>query len=162
MGLFGFVGKILGGAAKVAGNLAMGNPLGAVKAGLGTVGSIIGHKQPMGATATKINVLGRLPVSIANPVMRGNATQAMPGTAVDLRQSPVLPGGAIASPRGALPKTGRAPNRYGGGSSSGTRRRSKRSASSSGRRKRSGGRKLKFGSPAWRKKYMKPRRRKSR
>jgi|SRR5690242_4488924 len=157
MGLFGFVGKLLGGAVKVAANIATGNPLGAVRAGLGTVGSLLPHKGGPGTTSVaKINVLGRMPVLVA----RGNGTQSTPGimTAVQRRASPVLPGGAIATTRGPVAAGSSSPPRTFGGSSSGSKRRRSGSRSTSRKRstakRRSGGRKLKFGSPAWRKKYM--------
>ncbi len=156
MGLFGFVGKLLGGAVKVAANLATGNPLGAIKSGLGTVASILPHKGgPTSTTVAKINVLGRLPVSIA----RGNGTQSTPGimTAVQRRASPVLPGGAIATTRGPVAATSATPPTRYGGSRTGKRKSSSRSSSrrASSRKRSGGGRRLKFGSPAWRKKYMK-------
>lgn len=155
MGLFGFVGKLLGGAAKVAANIATGNPLGAIKAGVGTVGGLLSSKGPPGASgATKINILGRLPVTIA----RGNGTQSSPGimTAVQRRQSPVLPGGAIATRSGPVAASAGTPPRQFGGSRSGKRRSSSRSTSRkrSSRKRGGGGRRLKFGSPAWRKKYL--------
>ncbi len=81
-------------------------------------------------------------------------------TAAVLKASPVMPGGAVASPGGMRPAMPNPPARYGSGGG-GTRRR--RSSSLVGRkRKRAGarrGRKLKFGSPAWRAKYLKKRRR---
>jgi hypothetical protein len=165
VGLFGFIGKILKGAAGVAANIATGNPIGAVKAGLGTVGGLLAHKQLGGAHATKINVLGGFRAPYAIPLLRGNATQSMPGSARALRQVPIMPGGAISTPSGMQPASGNPPAHYGGGGS-GTHKRKRRSSSSarssrsrSGGKRRGGGRKLKFGSPAWRKKYMKRKRR---
>lgn len=80
-------------------------------------------------------------------------------TAQVLKASPVMPGGAVASPGGMRPAMANPPARYGSGG--GPRKR--RLSSIVGRkRKRAGakrGRKLKFGSPAWRAKYLKKRRR---
>lgn len=81
-------------------------------------------------------------------------------TAQVLKASPVMPGGAVSTPGGMAPPMATPPAQFGGGRLSGVvkRRRAtkkKRAASSTRRR----GRKLKFGSPAWRAKYLKKRRR---
>lgn len=169
MGFFSFIGKVIGGAAKVAANLATGNPLGAIKAGIGTIGSLASHKATSPTTATKINVLGRFSV----PIARGNQTQGMGVTPlmtpVLRRLSPVLPGGSIATPSGPVPSSASAPplTYAGQGRGTGKRRRASTSRRHTSRKRSSGRRKsrLKFGSPAFRKKYLghgKKRRSKSR
>lgn len=78
-------------------------------------------------------------------------------TAQVLRASPVMPGGAVSTPGGMRAPMVTPPARYSGAGpkAHGTKRK-KRKATSSPRRK---GRKLKFGSKAWRAKYVKRRRR---
>lgn len=172
MGLFSFIGKALGTVAKVGIGIATGNVAGAVGAAASGLGILGGSKVPLSGTAIKIATLGKFGAD----VLRGNATQSMPGgypitgiggtvrvgttTARILRASPVLPGGAVATKAGPVAVRGNPPARYGGSSRSAKRKSSstaRRSKSSSGRKR--SGRKLKFGSPAWRKKYMKKSRR---
>jgi len=78
-----------------------------------------------------------------------------------LKASPVMPGGSIATPGGPMiaPTSGNPPSDYGSRRSGGglTKRRKKKRTSSTTRRT-TRKRKLKFGSPAWRKKYLKHRR----
>jgi hypothetical protein len=168
VGLFGFVGKLLGGVAKVglglAGKiapLAIGGPLGGA---VGTIaGSLLHAKSPMSSGPLKINVLGKFGV----PITRGqNPTPTrLPGgglmTRPVLRASPVMPGGGVATSQGIMaPGGGLPPASYGGRKASSGKRRKRRSSSSRRSsharkgRKRSGGRKLKFGSAAYRKKYL--------
>ena len=78
------------------------------------------------------------------------------------KSSPVMPGGGVATPWGVAPQMGAPPAHYGGRGrktkrrrAHSTRTRTRHRASS---RKRSGGRKLKFGSAAYRKKYLRHRR----
>lgn len=166
MGLFGFIGKAIKGVAKVA--------VGAAKLGLGSglipggglagkaLGVLLGAKRPMGGGMSKLP-LARSPV-----LMRGHAPSSRPGVGgweraspQILRRSPVMPGGAIATPGGMRASSGGAPPTSYAGSSSraapGARRckPGKRRAVGKGKRKKA--RRLKFGSPAWRKKYMKRR-----
>jgi len=78
-------------------------------------------------------------------------------TAAVLKASPVMPGGAVSTPGGMRPPMVNPPARFSGSGRGGTRKLTRRrKATSSPRRK---GRKLKFGSPAWRKKYLKRKRR---
>lgn len=171
MGLFSFVGKALGAVAKVGLGLIPGG--GVVKQGLGLVGSLLQHKQPMGATQTKYSVataysVPTLRAQPRTPVLMGHYKRPMsPGYSLPpsaLRASPVMPGGGVATSQGIMaPGGGLPPATYGGRSSGkGRKRKSKASRRSSRARssskRRTGGRKLKFGSPAWRKKYMKKRR----
>ncbi len=172
MGLFSFIGKAIGTVAKVGLGIATGNVGGAVAAAASGLGILGGSKQPLSGTAIKLATLGKFGAEI----LRGNATQSMPGgmrvagiagtktigtNARILRSSPVLPGGAVATRSGPVAASGAIPPvRYGGSSkrakrrSSSTARKSRRSSG-----KKSSGRRLKFGSPAWRKKYMKKSRR---
>lgn len=98
------------------------------------------------------------------------ASGPLPSTADVLSSSPTMPGGGWATPDGVQPASSRLPplwfggNAPAGGTRKSSKRRkgssSKRKASSSKRRKasrskRRGGKKLAFGSPAWRKKYLK-------
>lgn len=168
MGLFSFIGKAVKGVAKIAtGALKVGGALGILPGGglIGKVaGTLLGAKQPMSTTALKFAV--RSPT-----VMRGNATQSgagawrtptfgyRPPPAV-LRLSPVMPGGAVATPSGIAPRSASPPAAYTGGYG-GPSKPKKRRKTTAKKRRRSSGRKLKFGSPAWRKKYMKRRRRRA-
>lgn len=77
-------------------------------------------------------------------------------TAMVLHASPVLPGGAVATSSGPKAPMVNPPASYGGGGGGGVTRR--RKATTKKRRKAGTKRKLKFGSPAWRKKYMGKRR----
>jgi hypothetical protein len=163
VGLFSFVGKALGSVAKFIPGV--GQIVNAVE----MAGSVLGMKS--GGSAGKMAAIQRVGPDIA----RGNATQSSPGgygkmaglhhslmSARALRASPVMPGGSVATARGPVAaKGGRPPGRFGGGFG----KRRKRSAVSAARKltrkRKSGGgakRKLKFGSPAWRAKYMKKRR----
>lgn len=158
MGLFSFIGKALKGVAKVAGVIpGIG---GTIKGIAGTVGNLLDHKAPMGSTAKKAVAVLRLGTLGA----RGNATQGgyaggMP-TAPVLRSSPVMPGGAVATRSGMAPRTASPPRAFGGSSGKSTKRRKPTSSKRSFTKRSSTKRKsrLKFGSPAWRKKYLKKRR----
>jgi hypothetical protein len=168
MGFFSFIGKavkgiakVVGGVAKVAAPLALGGPLGGVAGGI--LGNLLHSKSPMSATPLKIRVAGGQSIPILraktpNPVIHSSAAV--------LRQSPTMPGGSFASPAGIMaPGGGLPPATYGGRKATGGGKKRKRRSSSSarssrarsGKKRKSGGRKLKFGSPAWRKKYMKRR-----
>jgi len=76
-----------------------------------------------------------------------------------LKATPVMPGGAVSTPSGMVAPMVTPPSDYGGRRSpGGVRPRRKRKATTTTRRRK---RKLKFGSPAWRKKYAKKRGRRS-
>jgi len=76
-----------------------------------------------------------------------------------LHATPVMPGGAVSTPSGMQPPMIVPPSDYGGRrSAGGVRVRRKRKATTTTRRRK---RKLKFGSPAWRKKYQRKRKRRS-
>lgn len=171
MGLFSFIGRAVKGVAKIAGGaLKLGGALGLIPGGslVGKLaGSILSAKQPMSTSQQKIQVLARF-----NPgVLRGKNMSVpiaratpYPGPQI-LQRSPVLPGGAVATLAGPVAASGTPPAQFGGARASGAKKKRKRRSASSRRsstarssKKRSGGRKLKFGSPAWRKKYMKKRR----
>jgi len=77
-----------------------------------------------------------------------------------LAASPVMPGGAVSTPSGMAPPMVVPPSDYGGRRTlSGVvgRRRKRKATTTTKRRKR----KLKFGSPAWRKKYQRKRKRRA-
>jgi hypothetical protein len=151
VGLFSFVGKALKGISKVAGFIpGIGGTISKVT---GAVGGLLDHKKPMASPVLKAAGSGWNPM-----VMRGNSTQAGSGsllTAQGMRSSPVLPGGAVATSSGPAPKMASPPRTFGGRSGT-TRRKAKaktRKKSTSTRRRTT--RKLKFGSKAYRKKYLK-------
>lgn len=167
MGLFSFVGKAIGGIAKVA--------VGALKSGLvplpfgGVAGRLVGGllhaKSPMGHTQLKLRI-PPLVLRAKSPSMRPIVAGAhrMP-TATQLRRSPVMPGGAVATKHGTANRPAVAPHSLGSVLSSaatGGRKRRRKSGSTSTRRrsrsaygrKRTHRRKLKFGSAAWRRKYL--------
>lgn len=173
MGLFGFIGKALGAVAHAIPGV------GQVYDVATGIGSLLSHKQGMSGTTTggKFAVLGRMPPSVSRGrapsspsyhglriqlPQRGNGTQSQVYVPRQVfSESPTMPGGGVATPGGIMPASGPVPpasfgGRGGGGG--GHRRRKKRSSAGSSRkrkgRKGGGGRKLKFGSPAWRKKYM--------
>lgn len=182
MGLFSSIGRALGGVVRLAAPILLPGVGGQLAgAALGALGG--GGGKPVGKAGAKIlNLAGALlaskrpmshaPVKVAtsrSPVMmRGNQTQGgyaafstpsfgmRPPPAV-LRMTPIMPGGAIATPGGLAPRGAAPPLMYAGTRTT-TKRRKRRSA---GKRRRArttarrrGGRKLKFGSPAWRKKYL--------
>lgn len=172
MGLFSFVGKAIGGIGKLA--------VGALRSGLvplpfgGAAGRILGGllhaKAPMGHGQLKLQL--RSPLLIRGKTMVRSVAVSTPhgvrhvATATALRKSPVLPGGAIAHPKGVLnrplglqaggvPLTASGkPKRKRRRRASGTYRTSSRRSRSSSQRSGHRKRRLKFGSPAWRKKYL--------
>lgn len=170
MGFFGFIGKAISGVAKVVGSvakvaapLALGGPLGAVAGKLagGLLGSVLHSKSPMSSTPLKINVLGS-GGGFSVPILRAKPTTTY-STPRIAAASPVMPGGAIATPQGIMaPGGGLPPATYGARRTakskkkrrSSSSRRTSRARSSSKRRRGSGKRKLKFGSAAYRRKYL--------
>lgn len=162
MGLFSFVGKALGSVAKIGLGLIPGG--GIAKTALGLAGQLLQHKSagPMKSTPLKYGVATAYGVPTLRaqprPVLRNPMIQSTPAV---LRASPVMPGGGIATSQGIMaPGGGLPPASYGG--RSGGPKRKRRSSSSrrssrarSGKKSRASGKRLKFGSPAWRKKYMK-------
>jgi hypothetical protein len=167
VGLFSFLGKavkgvahLVGGVAKIAAPLALGGPLGGLAGG--ALGHLLHSKSPMSGTPMKINVAGQRSI----PILRGHVERPVGlSSARVLRASPVMPGGGVATAQGIMAPGGGLPPATYGGRSGGGGKRKRRSAASrassrkrSGKKRTSGGRKLKFGSPAWRKKYMRKRR----
>jgi hypothetical protein len=164
VGFFSFLGKavksvahVVGSVAKVAAPLALGGPLGGVAGGL--LGKVLHSKSPMSSTPLKINILGSsrsIPILRAKP---GGAPMSGPRIAA---ASPVMPGGSIATAQGIMaPGGGVPPATYGGRASGSTHKRKRRSSSSrrssrarSSQKRKKGSRKLKFGSAAYRKKYL--------
>lgn len=155
MGLFSFVGKALKGVAKVAGFIpGIGGTISKVA---GTVGNLLDAKKSMGTTQAKLKQAVLLRGN-PNP-LRGKSTMTggWLGASV-LRSTPIMPGGAVSTPQGIMASGGGAPPVSFGGarsSSSGRKRKSSRKRSTPRKRRKA---KLKFGSPAWRKKYMRKRR----
>lgn len=162
MGLFSFIGKAVKAVAGTALGFIPGG--GVAKSLLGVAGHLLAHKQPMASTGTKLSVAH----SYGVPTLRAQPRPAIPGagyyTPAVLRASPVMPGGGVASPQGIMAPGGGVPPASYGKSGGGGKRKRRSSSSRSSSRKRSGkkrgsgGRKLKFGSPAWRKKYMRKKR----
>jgi hypothetical protein len=156
------VAHVVGSVAKVAAPLALGGPLGAVAGKLGgsLLGSVLHSKSPMSSTPLKINILG---TNRSIPILRAKNGTAAVSTPRIAAASPVMPGGSVATPLGIMaPGGGVPPASYGGRATgkskrkrrSSSSRRSSRARSSSKRRRGSGKRKLKFGSAAYRKKYL--------
>lgn len=171
MGLFSFLGKAVKAVAGTALGFLPGG--GVVKQAAGIVGHLLHAKQPMASTGLKHTVATAYTVPTLRaqprlPPMSVFKKPMSPGYAPPpaiLRASPVMPGGSIATSAGIMAPGGGVPPATFGGKSSGGRKRKRRSSSArkssrarSGKKRRSGGRKLKFGSPAWRKKYMRKRR----
>lgn len=149
MGFFSFLGKALKGVSKVAGFIpGVGGTISKVT---GIAGNLLDHKAPMASTQLKMRVF--------NPViLRGNDPAAGSGslmTAQGMRSSPVLPGGAVATRSGPVSRKASPPRTFGGSGGSSRRKRatsSRRKARKTGPRRTT--RKLKFGSKAYRKKYL--------
>lgn len=173
MGLFGFlgkavkgVGKLVGGAVKVGlGAASLASKFGLPIPGGGLVGklasTLIAAKRPMSSakllTPTYANpqlLRAKSPmVSSRRAPASGIRTAAMTARLAQL--SPVLPGGAIATRNGPIAGTGAPPISYGGSSSTLPRKKRRKSSRARSTKKRTGRkRRLKFGSPAWRKKYL--------
>lgn len=156
MGLFSFVGKALKGISKVAGFIpGIGGTISKIT---GTVGNLLDHKQPMQSAVLKLKQSAAWG-NMGPVVLRGNATQAGAGalnTAQGMRSSPVLPGGAVATSSGPVSKMAAPPRTYSGRSTT-KRRKAKAKARKRPAARRSSRRKLKFGSKAYRQKYLKHR-----
>lgn len=169
MGLFGFLGKAVKGIGKAVGTVAKVG-VGVAKFGLTSgllpipggglagrlAGTLLNAKRPMSTTAQKFP----LPVNVLRgktPTLMRAAGGVLTSSVPRLQSaSPVLPGGAIATRGGPVPQSGATPPlSYAGGGSSITKRRRRKSSRARSGKKRSGRkRRLKFGSPAWRKKYL--------
>lgn len=152
--------KVVGGVVKVGLSVIPG--VGGVAGGL--AGKLLNAKKLAGASAIidKAKTGGKI-FNIAKGQFRS--------TAQVLRASPVMPGGSVATPYGpqSAPEGAFPPGYYGGGLSGFVkpkRRKPRKKAKPALRkrvttRRKSTGRKLKFGSQAWRKKYLnKPKKRK--
>lgn len=175
LGLFGFLGKAVKGIGKVVGG-AVKIGLGAAKlaGGLGLIpgGSLVGRlagtllaaKRPLSSPKIQSPMLnvptllrGKSPLlKIAGSILtRQQSGRPQVSTSRLQQLSPVLPGGAIATRSGPIAASGATPMSY-SGSASKPRKRKRASTSRKRSTKRRGGkgRRLKFGSPAWRKKYL--------
>lgn len=157
MGLFSFVGKALKGISKVASFVpGVGGIVGKVA---GIAGGLLDSKQPMSTTASKMRQAALMRPGSQSFLLR--AKSPMSGglaNASVLRSTPIMPGGAVSTPAGIMaPGGGVPPMAFGGGSASSSRRSPRRRKATSARKRRKA--KLKFGSAAWRKKYL-PKRRK--
>lgn len=155
MGLFSFVGKALKGISKVASFVpGVGGIVGKVA---GIAGGLLDSKQPMSTTAAKMRQASVLRGGSQSLLLR--AKSPMSGGLMNasvLRSTPIMPGGAVSTPQGIMASGGGyLPLQFGGSGSGSGRRRARARPKAKKRRKA----KLKFGSPAWRKKYM-PKRRK--
>lgn len=159
MGLFSAIGKVLKGVSKVAGFIpGIG---GAVSKVAGTVGNLLDHKQPLSTFSTKAR-LATMGGGAGVVYMRGNSPNAatqgiVAANAQALRASPVLPGGAVATRSGPVAKSATPPRTYGGSrgkkkKASYTSKKRRTKARTGGKRKAT--RRLKFGSAAYRKKYL--------
>jgi hypothetical protein len=167
VGLFSFIGKAIKGIAHAIPGVSQ------VYDVASAASSLLSHKHTIGTkSGPKIATIARMgtgisrgtapgPVSWNRPT--GNATQSMPTRKI-YTDSPVMPGGAIATMTGVAPAASPTPPMQFGGSRAAPRRSAKRKKARSGgtTRKRASGRKLKFGSPAWRAKYVKKGRKKKR
>jgi len=154
MGLFSAIGKVLKGVSKVAGIIpGIG---GTIKGITGAVGNLLDSKSPMSGTGAKISALGNTSVAVLRGKTGGALWQQMAlakmakpsqSTPTLQAQSPVLPGGAIATASGGIMNAG-------GGTIGAVKRRkpAKRKKAKAKTKKRKT--KLKFGSKAWRKKYL--------
>jgi len=122
----------------------------------GVAGLAVGLVPGVGGVAGKLlsSKLGKAGAKGLRAYKRVDSTMQV------LRASPVMPGGAVSTPGGMRPPMVTPPRAFRGSGGGGTR---KRKAKPGGHRMktRAGGRKrkLKFGSPAWRKKYMRKGRR---
>lgn len=146
-GFFGFIGKAIKKVAHVVGKVAgtavgvasivVPGPAGRIVAGIGGklagAGRVVRSAQGAIQAVTAYNAAGG--TRIMPPVLK------VPG--LISKQSTVMPGGAVATVGNAAGK-----RRYGGTKRKRTTRRV------SGKVRRAVKRKLKFGSPAWRKKYL--------
>jgi hypothetical protein len=167
MGLFSFIGK----AAKAIGGL-VGGPVGGV---LKLGGGLLAHKGGQTAHA-KYSILANqqqavsrgkgvpLPIQVfrrsVSPLM-GSASVPVPRQVYS--ETPTMPGGGVATSSGIVPQAQASPPQSFGGSgrsASGKRSRSSTRRRPTSRPKKKTGRKLKFGSPAWRAKYLKKKKRK--
>lgn len=171
MGLFGSIGRALGGAIKgvaKVGSFALKSGLVPLPFG-GTAGRLVGGllqaKAPTGHSQLKLQIPPLvLRGKTVRPTVAIGATRLPTITA--LRKTPTMPGGSVATPRGIAPRplSGAAPlgvTAGAGGTTPRKRKRRKSAGASTRRRSRSASarkrtrrRKLKFGSPAWRKKYL--------
>lgn len=175
MGLFGFLGKAVKGIGKVVGGglkLGLGAVSLASKFGLpipggGLVGklasTLVAAKRPMSSAKLLTNTYANPQLLRAkSPMVAGRMTarattpyRTASSTARLAQLSPVLPGGAIATRSGPTAASGATPMTYGGSSSTSPRKKRRKSSRARSTTKRTGRkRRLKFGSPAWRKKYL--------
>jgi hypothetical protein len=149
MGFFSFLGKALKTVSKVAGFIpGVGGTISKVT---GTVGNLLDHKAPMATTQLKMRVNNPVILRAADPAMGSGSLM----TAAGMRSSPVLPGGAVATRSGPVARKANPPRTFGGSGGKSTRRRTssrKAKARKTGPRRTT--RKLKFGSAAYRKKYL--------
>lgn len=179
MGLFSFIGKAVGAIGKVVGGVAkvaapfLPGPLGGVAKVVGSVLQVKHGASPKVITGGNPYIMrGRsAPQAQMDRYRTPNGIRAPVGV---LRASPVMPGGGVATPQGIMASGGGVPPttyagqpgalwRQAGGMASTLSRRGSKSKTKSSRprksrapsKKRTAKRRLKFGSPAWRKKYMK-------
>jgi hypothetical protein len=148
MGFFSFLGKGLKAVSKIAGFIpGVGGTISKVT---GLAGNLLDHKAPMATTQLKMRVFNPVILRGQDPAMGSGSLM----TAAGMRSSPVLPGGAIATRSGPVSRRASPPRTFGGfgGKRKASSAARQRKARKTGPRRTS--RKLKFGSAAFRKKYL--------
>lgn len=155
MGLFSFVGKVLKGVSKVASFIpGIG---GTVSKVTGAVGNLLDHKQPMATAALKSQTIARAGPTSSMGTTPWGGVNIYGGKGVTtpavLRASPVLPGGAVATSSGTAPRMSNPPATLRSRSAPKRRKAAAKKRKSSTKR-RSTRKRLKFGSAAYRKKYL--------
>lgn len=149
MGLFSTLGKIVGGVVSLV-------------PGVGSlVGGIIAKGGQLLDAKKSMSRIAPMPVSRrdASRMIRGSSFTfpVLRSSTAILRASPVLPGGAVAGRFGPQPQSVGLPASFGGerGQKRRHAKRSRRRATAA--KRRAPRKKLRFGSAAWRKKYMRRR-----
>jgi len=126
----------------------------------GVAGRLLAAKGAVGKVSRLTNDVLKINRAVKGGRVIGKGlARSITSTAAVLKASPVMPGGGVATPGGVMPPMVNPPANYGGRRSSSSTRKRKpkkrlaaRKRSSSSRKRK--GRKLKFGSPAYRKKYL--------
>lgn len=152
MGLFSTLGKIVGGVVSLV-------------PGVGSlVGGIIAKGGQLLDAKKSMSRVMPMPVAVrdASRMIRGQSFSGLGSTAFPvlrsstaiMRASPVLPGGAVAGRFGPQAQSSALPASFGGerGQKRRHAKRSRRRATAA--KRRAPRKKLRFGSPAWRKKYL--------
>jgi hypothetical protein len=153
MGLFSTLGKIVGGVVSLVPGV--GSLVGGI---IAKGGQLLDAKKSMNRVAplpVAVRDASRLISSMGSTGFGMNAMPVLRTSMAKMRASPVLPGGAVAGRFGPQAQTGSALPASFGGTGSQKRRHAKRSRRrATAAKRRAPRKKLRFGSPAWRKKYM--------